>query len=690
VPNRLRAETSPYLQQHAENPVDWWPWTDEALRFAREQDRPIFLSIGYAACHWCHVMAHESFEDPAVAELLNRDFVPIKVDREERPDLDAIYMQAAVTMTGQGGWPLSVFLTPAGEPFFAGTYFPPERRHRLPAFREVLAAITAAWQADRSRLQATAQQVLEQLAQPAVPVLGQAEIEPSLLTAAAHKLFASYDWAHGGWGGAPKFPPSPAVDLLLALHLRLDERLPLEMAVDCLKRMARGGIHDQLGGGFHRYAVDAAWQVPHFEKMLYDNALLARVYLHAWQVTGDDELLDVCRDTLDYLLRDLAHPAGGFFSSEDADSEGVEGRFYVWSASEARDTLQPSGLADLGLRAFGITEAGNFEGHNVLHQPAPPSELAERLGIGVQEFAERRNLARRLLLDARGGRLRPGRDEKVLTDWNALLLISLAEAARALGEPGYLAAAQKLADFLLSASVEATCVQHTWRDGHASVPAFLKDYAALGEGLLALYQTDFDNRWYLAARVCAQAILAGFEDPGGGFFDVSAGAPELLIRPMELQDSPTPSGGALAAQLLLHLSALGDEPLFAQAAERAILRIQPQLRAYPAAFASWLTALDAASGPHWQLALLGRTDSSGFQELARVPGERWLPHLVTAGGPPDMPQAPALLRDRSPIGGQPTAYLCRDFRCDLPTGDPEVLRDQLTLAAGPGVPSRDR
>ena len=683
MPNRLTTETSPYLRQHAENPVDWWPWTEEALRFAREQDRPIFLSIGYAACHWCHVMAHESFEDPAVAQRLNRDFVPIKVDREERPDLDAIYMQAAVAMTGQGGWPLSVFLTPAGVPFFAGTYFPPERRHRLPAFGEVLAAIAEAWRSDRSRLQATAQQVLEHLARPAAPASGQVEIDPTLLTAAAHKMFESYDWAHGGWGGAPKFPPSPAVDLLLALHLRLGDRLPVDMAVDCLKRMARGGIHDQLGGGFHRYAVDAAWQIPHFEKMLYDNALLARAYLHAWHVTGDDELLGVCREALDYLLRDLAHPAGGFFSSEDADSEGVEGRYYVWNAAEVRDALQPSGLADLGMRAFGITEAGNFEGHNVLRQPAPPSEIAESLGIGVQEFADRRSRARRLLLDARGGRLRPGRDEKVLTDWNGLLLISLAEAARALRDPAYLAAAQRLAGFLLSASVEATRLQHTWRDGHGSVAAFLKDYAALGEGLLALYQTDFDNRWYMAARTCAEAILKRFEDPAGGFFDVPAGAPELLIRPMELQDSPSPSGGALATQLLLHLTALGDEARFARAAERAILRIQPQLRAYPGAFASWLTALDAASGPHWQLALLGRTDSPEFQELALVSGERWLPHLVTAGGLPGVPEAPVLLRDRAPIGGRPTAYLCRDFRCDLPTGDPDTLREQLTLAARP-------
>ncbi len=678
MPNRLKDESSPYLQQHADNPVDWWPWSDEALAFARQHDRPIFLSIGYAACHWCHVMAHESFEDPATADLLNRDFVPIKVDREERPDLDAVYMQAVVAMTGQGGWPLSAFLTPAGEPFFAGTYFPPERRHQLPAFREVLQAIRDAWRSDRSRMEATAQRVLDHLTRASAPDSPQTELEIGLLEHATRRLFDTYDWTHGGWGGAPKFPQVPAIELLLSLHLRFGDRLPLDMAVDCLQRMGRGGIYDQLGGGFHRYSVDAAWQVPHFEKMLYDNALLARAYLHAWQVTREDDLLQICRDTLEYLLRDMANPAGGFYSSEDADSQGEEGRFYVWSAAEVGQLLEPSGLADFALTAFGITDEGNFEGRNILHQPRPTSQLAEQLGLQPAEFAARLRQARAQLATARRARARPGRDEKVLTDWNGLLLTTLSEAARALREPAYLAAAQKLADFLLSTSAEATQLQHAWRDGQAKVPAFLKDHAALGAGLLSLYQADFDPRWYQAAMACAAHILRTFEDPAGGFYDVPATDHGLLLRPMELQDSPTPSGGALAADFLLRLAALADEPRFARAAEKAILRVQPLLREHPIAFAAWLAALDFACGPHWQLALLGSKDSPEFQQLAHTAAERLLPHLVTAGGTGASTEGPALLRGRGPISGRATAYLCRDYHCDLPTPDPAELRAQLT------------
>jgi uncharacterized protein len=677
MPNRLKTESSPYLQQHADNPVDWWPWSDEALSYARQHDRPIFLSIGYAACHWCHVMAHESFEDPGTAELLNRDFVPIKVDREERPDLDAVYMQAVVAMTGQGGWPLSAFLTPAGEPFYAGTYFPPERRHQLPAFKEVLQAVREAWRSDRSRLQATAGRVLDHLTQTSTPGSAQTELDPGLLKHAARRLFDSYDWTHGGWGVAPKFPQAPTIELLLALHLRLGERLLLDMAVDCLQRMARGGIHDQVGGGFHRYAVDTAWQVPHFEKMLYDNALLARAYLHAWQVTRDDELLQVCRGTLDYLLRDMSDPAGGFYSSEDADSEGEEGHFYVWSAPEIRHLLEPSGLASVAQAAFGVTDEGNFEGRNILHQPLPTPQLAEQLGLEPVELANRLRQVKAQLARARQARIRPGRDEKVLTDWNGLLLGALAEAGRALHESTYLAAAQKLADFLLSTPAEATQLQHAWRDGQGKVPGFLKDYAALGAGLLSLYQADFDDRWCRAAQQCAAHILDEFEDAAGGFYDVPARDHGLLLRPMELQDSPTPSGGALAADLLLRLAAITDEPRFARAAEQAILRVQPLLGEHPTAFASWLAGLDFACGPRWQLSLVGSKGSPEFQQLAATAAEHLRPHLVVAGGTGAPTEGPALLRGREPIGGRATAYLCRDYQCDLPTTDPAELRAQL-------------
>ncbi|MCJ7511778.1 MAG: thioredoxin domain-containing protein [Anaerolineales bacterium] len=677
MPNRLRSESSPYLQQHADNPVEWWPWSDEALAFARAHDRPIFLSIGYAACHWCHVMAHESFEDPATAWLLNQDFVPIKVDREERPDLDAIYMQAVVAMTGQGGWPLSAFLTPAGEPFFAGTYFPPEPRHNLPAFRQVLQAMAQAWRSDRSRLQATAQRVLEHLTQ--APAGGEADagLDTDLLSTASRGLFETYDWTHGGWGGAPKFPQASAIELLLRLHVRNHDRLPLDMAVDCLQRMAHGGLYDQLGGGFHRYSVDAAWQVPHFEKMLYDNALLARAYLHAWQLTGDEELLQVSRSTLDYLLREMADSVGGFYSSEDADSEGEEGRFYLWAIPEIRQLLEPSGLSDFAQAAYGTTEGGNFEGRNILHLPLAPTRLADRLGLGLTEFGVMLKQVNGVLFQARQHRRRPGRDEKVLTDWNGLLLATLADAARALQDSTYLAAAQKLAGFLLFSWEQRGRLHHAWRDGRPKVPAFLKDFAALGSGLLTLYQADFDNRWYSAALDCAEQILRTFEDPAGGFYDVPADEHGLLFRPMELQDSPSPSGGALAASLLLQLATLADDQRLERAAERAIARMQPLGRQHPGAFAAWLAALDYACGPRWQLALLGRTGFPDLQALMATAAAGFHPRLLTAGAPQYRPEGPALLLNRGPINGQAAAYLCQDYHCDLPTTDPAELRAQL-------------
>ncbi len=661
--------------------MDWWPWCDEALALARQSDRPIFLSIGYAACHWCHVMAHESFEDPVTAAALNQDFVSIKVDREERPELDAIYMDAVVAMTGQGGWPLSAFLTPAGEPFFAGTYFPPERRHNLPAFRELLQAIADAWRTDRTRLLDSAQRVVEHL-RASVPTADMAaDGDPELLHDVPHALFRGYDWTHGGWGGAPKFPQASTAELLLALHRRSGDRLVLDMAVDSLHHMARGGIYDQLGGGFHRYAVDARWLVPHFEKMLYDNALLARAYLHAWQVTADAALLRACQGTLDYLLRDMAHPDGGFFSSEDADSEGEEGTFYLWTQAAFRQALGATDLAELAEAVYGVTAAGSFEGRNILHLPTPPTAHADRFGLTPDQLEARLELARTALFEARTRRVRPNRDEKILTDWNGLLLATLAEAAQALGNPRYLAAAQRLAEFLLSSLSPAGNLLHAWRDGQAHIPAFLKDRAALGIGLLCLYQADFDSRWYSAAMEQAERVLSGFEDPSGGFFDVSSDHERLLFRPMGLQDMPTPSGGALATALLLFLAEYAGEQRFEQAAQRAWRRVQSSASRQPAAFACWLLAQDFALGPRWQLALLGTPSAPDFIQLAEVAARGFHPRLVVAGAPQPLPEGPSILEGRGPIAGRAAAYLCRDFTCDLPTTDPAVLADQLQRIA---------
>jgi uncharacterized protein YyaL (SSP411 family) len=675
VANRLSTETSPYLLQHAENPVDWWPWSDQALAEARSSDRPIFLSIGYSACHWCHVMAHESFEDPATARLLNTHFVCIKVDREERPDIDAVYMDAAVALTGQGGWPLSVFLTPEAKPFYAGTYFPRQRRSNLPAFGDVLGAIAEAWNTDRQRLQDSSDQLTRHLLRVSPRTPDPAPLEHAILDRAAETLFGGYDWKHGGWGSAPKFPQAQAIEWLLRRHHRTQDKLALEMATDALRRMARGGICDQVGGGFHRYAVDERWLVPHFEKMLYDNALLARAYLHAWQVTGDAELQETCRATLEYLLRDMAHPSGGFFSAEDADSEGEEGRFYLWTPEQVAEVLPDSDDQRLASRALGILPGGNFEGRSI------PNRLdGELLQPPLTDETEWQRLSaiRQRLLEARARRTRPARDEKILTDWNGLLLAALAEAAAALQAPDLLEAAQRQASFVLENMVVGGQLQHVWASGESRVPAFLKDHAALAAGLLALYQTDFDGRWLSAAAQLAESILDGFTDPGGGFFDVASTHEALFIRPKEDQDSPVPSGGALATVVLFQLASLTGDPRFEREALSALRSVIPLAGQHPLAFAAWLTAFDLALGPNWQLALVGNPANSDFQALHEEAKRPFYPRLVVCGG---LAPPPSLLEGRTPVEGRATAYLCKDFTCNLPTNDAETLREQLASVA---------
>ncbi len=679
--NRLRDTTSPYLLQHAENPVDWYPWGPEALRRAKAEDKPIFLSIGYAACHWCHVMAHESFENPETAALLNRDFVSIKVDREERPDLDSVYMEAVVALTGQGGWPMSVFLTSDGRPFYGGTYFPPTARHNLPAFPEVLRGIAQAWRENRQALLDSASRVAAHIAPAPKAGATSGGLDAPVLDRAAEGLLRAYDWANGGWGAAPKFPQPLAVEVLLRRHARGRDRLALDMAAHALTQMAGGGVADQLGGGFHRYTVDAGWRVPHFEKMLYDNALLARAYLHAWQATGETLFLDVAERTLGFALRELRDPSGGFYASLDADSEGAEGKYYVWAADEFRRSLGDPELAELAAAAFGVTQPGEFDGANVLRRAAQDGELAARFGLPAEEVGRRLESARALLLERRQARPRPACDDKVLTEWNGLLLTALAEAGRALGRAEYLSAAQELAAFLLQSMVSEGRLRRTWRRGQPGVRACLADHAALGEGMLALYQADFDQRWFEAAVAQAETILTRFPDPSGGFFDVPDDHEALLTRPKVVQDSPTPSGSALAVTLLLHLAALTGEARFAAPAEAALAGVQDAAGRYPTAFAGWLCALDLALGPQWQLAIVGPPDDQAFRRLADIAARPFLPRLVVAGGPPEAAPAVALLRDRQMIDGRPAAYLCQGFVCRLPTSDPETLQRQMTEAA---------
>jgi uncharacterized protein YyaL (SSP411 family) len=687
--NRLKNESSPYLLQHADNPVDWFPWGKEAFQIAKDQDKPIFLSVGYAACHWCHVMAHESFEDEATAVVMNREFINIKVDREERPDVDSIYMDAVVAMTGQGGWPMSVFLTPEAVPFYGGTYFPPQRRHNLPSFTELLTHISGQWKHNRQSLLETGTRLREHLSSSPSLIPDTDMLDPTVLNRGAEVLFKTYDWTNGGWGGAPKFPQASAIVFLLQKFSRDGDKLALDMAVDSLRHMAQGGIYDQLAGGFHRYTVDEKWRIPHFEKMLYDNALLTQAYLYAWQTTGEKLFQSVVKETLDFLIRDMRHAEGGFFSALDADSEGQEGKYYAWSWEEFKTAIPSGEDFELTTAAFGVSERGNFEGKNVLYKTLTEDELSDRFKLSEDQLHSRLASIRSSLLIHRKKRIPPLTDDKVLTGWNGLLLISIAETARAMNHEEYLAVAQSLAEFLLDHLIVDGSLKRSWREGQVGHVAFLEDHAALGLGLLALYQVDFNPRWYTAALELAQVILAHFSDTAGGFFDTHEEQEELISRPKTIQDAPTPSGNSLAISLLLKLGTLTGESRFSDPAESAVRGMQYEALRYPTAFAGWLSNLDFALGPQLQLALIGQPQDDLFQELIQVIQHRFLPRMVIAGAEEGEEDVPALLQSRPMINSAPTAYLCRGFSCKLPTNSAQTLKQQIDEALDTGELTKD-
>ena len=605
MPNRLANETSPYLLQHKDNPVDWYAWSDEALRRSRDEDRPILLSIGYSACHWCHVMERESFEDAETARLMNDLFVCIKLDREERPDLDSIYMEACQAMTGSGGWPLNVFLTPEQVPFYAGTYFPPQPRMGMPSWRQVVEAVADAWEDKREDIRAGGARIAERLR-------GGAQLRPSAnpmdaraLDSAVESLRSQYDAANGGFGGAPKFPPASAVELLL-------RRGEAEMSAQTLRAMASGGMYDQVGGGFARYSVDPYWLVPHFEKMLYDNALLARAYLHGWQVLGDGLFRVVCEETLDWALKEMRGPEGGFFSALDADSEGVEGKFYVWSVEEMRAALEGEPDADEAIAWFGATERGNFEGHNIpVRGPGRPGQLDDW---------------RRSLYEARAQRVWPGLDDKRLTSWNALMISALAEAGAVLERPDYLEAATRCADFVLGSLRDADGrLLRTWKDGQAKLNAYLEDHAYLLEALLTLYEASFDPRWFAEARALADAMIERFaDDENGGFFETSSDHEELLARRKDLEDHPIPSGNASAAYGLLRLAALTGEHDYAERGVGVLRLVHELASEHPQAFGHLLQAMDfhlaAGQGGGAGGRRPERARTGGSLELSPAPG----------------------------------------------------------------------
>jgi uncharacterized protein len=672
--NRLAGETSPYLLEHAQNPVDWYPWGAEALARARTENRPILLSIGYSACHWCHVMARESFEDEETAAVMNRDFVAIKVDREERPDLDQVYMRAVQAMTGSGGWPMTVFLLPDGTPFFAGTYFPSSERFGMPSFRRVLAAVADAFANRQQEVDQTADQVREFLKRPALP-LAAGTLDPTLLDEAYTRLARDYDAAHGGFGGAPKFPQPMLLEFLLRTHVRSGQPAALQMATDTLRAMAAGGMYDQLGGGFHRYSVDERWLVPHFEKMLYDNALLARVYLDAWQLTKEPAFARIVEETLAFVQREMTAPEGGFYASLDADTEGEEGRFYVWTPAELDAVLGPEQGAALA-RAFDVTPEGNFEGHNILHPVSPGA---------IDLLAA----ARDRLLSAREQRVRPHRDEKVIAGWNGLMLRAFAEAGRVLRRPDLVAAAEANAAFLLSQMRRSHRMRRSYKDGRAPLAGYLEDQAAVADGLLSLYEATFNPIWLDEVHgLLAEMLTAFWDDVEAAFFDTAADQERLVVRPQDVTDNAVPSGTSMAVDVLLRAGMLFGEQSWIDRARATLERLAPTAAKAPQAFGRLLAAMDFHLGRPVELAVIAHPAEPQAGEFLEVIRSRYLPNRLVAVAPPGRPLQPLpLLRDRTAIGGRVTAYLCEGFVCQTPTTDPAELEHQLDAFSARAVAS---
>jgi uncharacterized protein len=669
MPNALARETSPYLLQHRDNPVEWLPWGDEALTRARELDRPLLVSIGYSSCHWCHVMERESFEDSETAALMNERFVCVKVDREERPDVDALYMDAVQAMTGAGGWPLNVFLTPEQAPFYGGTYFPPEARMGMPSWRQVLGAVAEAWDTQREEIRAQGEKVAPRLAGGALLAPSEQPLNGAALDDAVAALRQDFDSVHGGWGGAPKFPQASVIEFLLARHEH-------PMALQTLRSMAGGGIFDQVGGGFSRYSVDARWTVPHFEKMLYDNALLARAYLHGYQASGDALLRRTAEETLDWALREMRAPEGGFYSALDADSEGVEGKFYVWSVDELRMALGAD--AEAAITWFGATERGNFPDHDAGSAGGGTGEGANILeSRGPEPPAEQRERIRATLLDVRARRVRPGLDDKRLAAWNALMIAALADAGAVLGRADYLDAARAGAAFVLDhMRAPDGRLLRTYNAGTARLGAYLEDHAFLLEALLVLYEATFEERWFVEARALADTMVARFGDAErGGFFSTADDHEALIARRKDLEDTPIPAGGSAAALGLLRLAALSGEHAYEEQAAGQLALLHEVAVRHPNAFGHLLQALDVYLAPRREVALAG--DPDGVAALAAVVREKRRAHLVLAGGPGEGPTAVALMEQRTPVDGRAAAYVCERFACRRPVTEPDELRTLL-------------
>lgn len=678
--NNLIKETSPYLLQHAHNPVDWYPWGEEAFERARSENKPILLSIGYSACHWCHVMAHESFENEPIARLMNEHFVNIKVDREERPDLDSIYMNSVMMMNGHGGWPMTVFLTPDGVPFYGGTYYPPVDRGGMPGFPRILISIAEAYQAKRDEIAQSADSILSELKRIDSIKPQEGDLGHEIADQAATQLLRALDPVHGGFGRAPKFPPSMALTFLLRQYARTKDQGALDAVELTLQRMADGGMYDQLGGGFHRYSVDEKWLVPHFEKMLYDNALLSRIYLDAFLVTGKDFYKRIATETLDYVRREMTDPCGGFYSSQDADSEGEEGRFFVWTPQEI-ETLLGEGDAKLFCRYFDVSEFGNFEGHSILHVETELESIAKFMHVTVEELNQVIERGKRILFEVREKRLKPFRDEKMLTAWNGLMLRSFAEAARVLDRKDYLDVAVKNASFLLTQLKENGRLLRTHKAGESKLNAYLEDYAYLADGLLALYEATFDLRWFEEAYSLIETTIEQFwDEEEGGFFFTSSDHEKLITRTKDWYDNATPGGNSVAAHVLLRLALLTGENGHRSKAERILNLLKPAMMRSPNAFGHLLCALDLYLASPYEVAIIGLPGDDDTHSLLDVVFKRYLPNKVIAlATPGDSISASRikLLEGRGQVEGKATAYVCRNFYCEAPVTDPSLLKEQL-------------
>ena len=683
--NRLINETSPYLLQHAHNPVDWYPWSEEAFAQARLEDKPLLLSIGYSACHWCHVMEHESFENEEIARLMNENFVSIKVDREERPDLDQIYMNAVQMLTQHGGWPMTVFLTPEGVPFYGGTYFPPEDRYNMPGFPRILLSVAQAYRNQPEEVTRTAVSLLEELRRLNIGKESNELLSTDLLDAAHRGITRNYDATNGGFGSAPKFPPAMNLEFLLRIYQRTANDNALEIVRNTCRKMAEGGIYDQLGGGFHRYSTDSRWLVPHFEKMLYDNALLSRHYLHYYQVTGEAYARRIIEETLDYVVREMTSPLGGFYSTQDADSEGHEGKFFVWSVEEITEALGAEDAA-LFCAYYNVTSAGNFEGKNILNVTRSLHEVAKSENVTVERLQSAIASGRRRLFEIREQRIKPNRDEKILTAWNGLMLASFAEAAAILERDDYAEIAKMNARFVLDNLRRDGLLLRTYKDGKAKLNGYLEDYAFLVDGLLNLFEATGEFEWFEEAQALAGKMIEEFwDEKEGGFFFTGKSHEELIGRSKDYFDNATPSGNSVAAEVLLKLSTLTGNEDYRRRAVTVLRLIAQPMQRYPSGFGRALCALDYHLASPKEVVILGDPESAETRLLTHEIWKHYLPNkVVVRASTVDskvedrLEQAIPLLQGKALIDNQPTAFVCEHYACKQPVTSPDDLAAQLS------------